>query len=474
MNEASCHTPSLCKVHPNGLIMTKTQRGRLKKLKKRATGCNNFITDDDSAQVGKKRKIGTASSNSCSGLTSWDDVIELEYLLQLEGKERKCEPESYGPSVHLRNPKEGKQATGSDHRDLMLSLLFHNGKRQEQEECQPFTTKTAKKACESITHKEDIPIPKPTMKNGHLWSTNWLPPIPSFARIHNIACASHLAVIEFSIDFAVESASREVDGNVEKIVPTKTWLMKFLESNSAYQELTSGLCGRQALSMHTKLFEGDNPVRASVILGHLDRGRLIQKREGDKPMCDSTTEKEPLELHKQLEAFLLSPQQMVSEEYPCCKRLNFFMDFEKNGTIISDLQKLSDSLHHLVDSTTTVLSDNIPIIKGSNALPFEPELAKKIISAIVEIYKEKQLSPLVSCKLNYVFTLLTRHSIPYIYAIDCEMVKTTYGSEIARVTLIRLNQRKTEKSESCHYTTILDMLIKPPNPIVDFVTGKLI
>jgi hypothetical protein len=128
----------------------------------------------------------------------------------------------------------------------------------------------------------------------------------------------------------------------------------------------------------------------------------------------------------------------------------------------------------LVDSTTTVLSDNIPIIKGSNALPFEPELAKKITSAIAETCKEKQLSPLVSFKLNYVFTLLTRHSIPYIYAIDCEMVKTTYGSEIARVTLIRLNQRKTEKSESCHYTTILDMLIKPPNPIVDFVTGKLI
>jgi len=470
MNEVPCHVASLCEVQPNGLIMTKTQRGRLKKLKKRAAGCNNFITNDDSAQVGKKRKIGTASSNSFSGLTSWDDVMELEDLLQLEGKERKCEPESYGPSVHLRNPKEGQQATGSDHRDLMLSLLFHNGRRQEQGECQPEKMKTTKKFRESGTHKEDVHIPKPTKNNGHVWPTNWLPPIPSFAWIHNPACASHLAVIEFSIDFAVESVSREEDGIVEKMDPTKTWLMHFLESNSAYKELTSGLCGRQALSMHTKLFEGDNPVRASVILGHMDHGRLIQKREGDKPMCDSSKEKEPLELHKQLEAFLLSPQQMVSEEYPCCKLLYFSMDSSKYGTIISDLQKLSDSLHHLVDSRTTVLSDNIPIIKSSNALPFDSELAKKITSAIGETYNAKQLSPLISFELNYVFTLLTRHSIPHIYAIDCEMVKTTYGSEIARVTLIRLNQRKTDISESCHYTTILDMLVKPPNPIVDFVT----
>lgn len=131
----------------------------------------------------------------------------------------------------------------------------------------------------------------------------------------------------------------------------------------------SGLQRRQALLLHTKLFEGDNPKRASAILGHVDRDRFFVSM---------------------FESYMLNDQPS-------------------------------------------------PVVK-----------------------------PL------YLSTFLTRKSnaLPRVFAIDCEMVKTTFGLELVRVTLIRLDQKKSNETATCHYTTVLDMLVKPPNKIIDFVTGE--
>jgi hypothetical protein len=270
--------------------------------------------------------------------------------------------------------------------------------------------------------------------------------------------------------------------------------MRFVESNSVYNDLcsSSGLCGRQALPLHTKLFEGDHPIRASAVLGHVDHGRFmsplnhspakvlndysssknISLQKGGVHITSSFHEKEPRDLHKQLEVLLLSPQQMTAEDYPSPKVMDITSN-SSNHDLISDLQKISESLHLIIDSSTVSSSDT-PIMESSAALPFKPERAKEI-AAILETYLLKdgeQLSPFV--EPLYLSTFLSRqdNAIPKIYAMDCEMVKTTYGSEIARVTLIRLDQQKSHKSDTCHYTTVLDMLVQPPNQIVDFVTGK--
>lgn len=68
-----------------------------------------------------------------------------------------------------------------------------------------------------------------------------------------------------------------------------------------------------------------------------------------------------------------------------------------------------------------------------------------------------------------------------IYGLDCEMVKTLKGSELARVTLVRVNfpadnvnqqQQQQTTASTCSYTfeTVLDILVKPYNPILDYVT----
>ena len=45
------------------------------------------------------------------------------------------------------------------------------------------------------------------------------------------------------------------------------------------------------------------------------------------------------------------------------------------------------------------------------------------------------------------------------FGVDCEMVITTQGSELARVSVV------TEG-----YEPIYDELVKPPNPVLDYVT----
>lgn len=45
------------------------------------------------------------------------------------------------------------------------------------------------------------------------------------------------------------------------------------------------------------------------------------------------------------------------------------------------------------------------------------------------------------------------------YAVDCEMVLTSVGSELARVTMV------DEKA-----TVMFDRLVKPPNPVKDYLT----
>jgi RNA exonuclease 1 len=50
---------------------------------------------------------------------------------------------------------------------------------------------------------------------------------------------------------------------------------------------------------------------------------------------------------------------------------------------------------------------------------------------------------------------------------DCEMVLTSLGSELARITLVQLASFEDNQLET---TTVLDALVKPENPVKDYLT----
>mmetsp|Transcript_4402 Transcript_4402/g.12707 ORF Transcript_4402/g.12707 Transcript_4402/m.12707 type:complete len:411 (+) Transcript_4402:305-1537(+) len=54
-----------------------------------------------------------------------------------------------------------------------------------------------------------------------------------------------------------------------------------------------------------------------------------------------------------------------------------------------------------------------------------------------------------------------------IFGMDCEMVKTSVGSELARLTLVQYDSFHDGKLTT---TTIMDELVKPYNPVLDYLT----
>ena len=58
-------------------------------------------------------------------------------------------------------------------------------------------------------------------------------------------------------------------------------------------------------------------------------------------------------------------------------------------------------------------------------------------------------------------------SSPNIFAIDCEMVRTSKGPELARVTVLKLKPNETDYES---YETVLDTYVKPRRPVLDYLT----
>jgi len=86
------------------------------------------------------------------------------------------------------------------------------------------------------------------------------------------------------------------------------------------------------------------------------------------------------------------------------------------------------------------------------------------------------LDPEQDCDSNqppsYVSTCLPRNELPQgsspkIYAIDCEMVRTTERFELARISLLQLCPTMEEPEK---YKVVLDVLVKPKNNVLDYVT----
>jgi len=504
-------------VQSNGLLLTKYQRGRLKKLKKRASmNDSNTIHADESGEVERKRKKHSSTSSSISslsGLKSWEDVKELETLLQLERKEKSKEPPcndasntfSFGPSLHLLKSSPHKfmqKCTGTDHRDLILSLLFHDGSNLSKDHTEKQKRKLLKQdtgkcvddsPAKTVVHGSNATFDigqRTSVKNDceqlQAWVSSRIPPLPSWVRIHNPAYATHVAVVEFSFDF-VDSTCVFKDARNDDLTDEESSLALFVASNPVCKDLrsSSGLHGRQALWLRTKLFEGDNPKRASVILGNVDRERfaspLTQPLTEDRRSysnknnsCAFQDAESHDELYYRLQELMLSPQQLILEGYPMVtpKFVDFVTTESENHNLILEFNKISETLQNLVNAYTTTAPD-VPIIPSTDAFPFSREYATELIS-MLESNMLNDASPSSVSKPSYVSTFLAskENSGPNIFAIDCEMVKTTFGLELARVTLLRLDQKKSNETSICHYTTVLDILVKPQNRIIDFLTGE--
>ena len=444
--------------------LTKSERGRLKKLRRRAA-------------VGDDNTSSSSSGGSKTGIVTNADYIELSDLLGRSGSDNGSALK-LGPSVLVSNrpgyveedfttPDRWQQTSGADHRDIILSLLFHDG---------------ASGACSSNNaggggkkgkRKRD--------RNNHSGpsSAKQTAPtsLPSWARLHNPACADGLVVVEFSI-----SASASLDA----LMPSNRILKSSDNNTSIIHKLLSreGCHGRRAVPFATRLFQGDKPRHMTDVLLYTDVSSQEQQRSvtvADSKNGNTANH----DLHSTtsiLESFVLKRKDRRKERYPCeviekkqppKKKRHKMTEAEiaaeqRESDRKAAQQKIENTIAGKLPSFLTNIATDEQSKKCSEL--FEGAFSREEAINLVQKLEVKILGQddYTSGEI-FIPTCISRSQTTSVsvFAMDCEMVETSAGRELARVTLIRF--QPTEQNVD-GYQVVLDLLVKPVRPVLDYKT----
>ena len=425
---------------------------------------------------------------------------------------------------------------GSDHRDVLLNLLFAK---------QSFATSTAAATTENGGKKKKKKRKLDSNSNNEAGSGNNggsgalssspsqqqklsslanLPPLPSWANIGNLAGVGGVAVIEINIH---DPHPRNNNNSQEEqgigiscpIMPSQRIKNALLETTTDNNIWTSLLS-----TTHDDTTNTTQPIRRTI--GAACKVKLFQ---GEKyPRClsevimflppsnPSSTGTAPascndaIKLVKEVQSLKLTVKQMRSEGFPMEVRGGGDKSNKaRNERLVAmeKISKLSNNLDLDYAKTSAVSAMSIPSVE--EAL----ELAR-VLAVNVE-YRDG--SDMFNNRYNenedafrsmehYVKTFsrdllannIDNHSDggsssddndqqksdrahptrkPKIFALDCEMVKTSEGPELARVSLIAfadgtsgdsMNEGGGENEKS---VVVLDELVKPRRTVLDYLTG---
>jgi hypothetical protein len=237
------------------------------------------------------------------------------------------------------------------------------------------------------------------------------PSIPSWASIHNSGTLQNIAVLEIHVpdDIALYSSMLESQ----------------LDASS-----------RGHVALPTKWFQGHTPRSISESLLY------FVANKAKKSMIETEQAPSKNQLVEELQDLAIPTEDWAKEGYPR----------------MCQAQEIKDAA---TDSGETCSSFTIQE-PSSIPLPDAKELVSKIgVGVEKQNDNDKQL---------YVCTDPKRASEDQearVFGMDCEMVLTSMGSELARITLV---QFKDFTDDTLTTTTVLDALVKPENPVKDYLT----
>lgn len=445
--------------------LTKSERGRLKKLRRRAS-------------VGDDNTSSSSSGGSKTGILTNADYIEISGLLSRSGSDS-CSALKLGPSVLVSNrpgyveedftsPDRWQQTSGADHRDIILSLLFHDG---TQGSSVPNNTGGVGKKGKRKRNGSNDGSPSSAKQPA-------LASLPSWARLHNPACADGLVVVEFSV-----SAS----ASLEALMPSKRILDRPKDNNPCIiHNLLSrgGLHGRRAVPFATRLFQGDKPRHMTDVLLYTDLSS--QEQQKSITVADSkngnTTNHDLHSTTSILESFVLKRKDRRKERYPCeviekkkppKKKRHKMTEAElaaeqRKVDRKAAKQKIENTIAGRLPSFLTNIATDEQSKKCSELFggAFSQEEAIDLVQKLeVQILGQEDYTS--GEMFIPTFISQSQASSVSVFAMDCEMVETSAGRELARVTLIRF--QPTEQNAD-GYQVVLDLLVKPVRPVLDYKT----
>ena len=244
------------------------------------------------------------------------------------------------------------------------------------------------------------------------------PTLPAWATLHNPAAFEKLAVLELHVPNIDEYSS-------------------LIESSSVVSK------NHSCLSLPTRWFQGDYPktIGESMLYFHEPGSKNAAQSESNNPSGTWSLDK----LVEEMETMRTESVTMVKEGYPQIPA----EVFER-----ADHKKMDEKRHsELPDPSTIPLHEAAALVKAHGFRVDD------------QAQDDSQL---------YVATLECGHDVdenltPRVLGVDCEMVQTALGAELARITIVQL-QGVEARSRSVQTETILDALVKPKNEILDYVT----
>lgn len=246
-----------------------------------------------------------------------------------------------------------------------------------------------------------------------------------WACVHNPAAVSHLAVIELGVD------SREA----------ADWVGKYISEKIA--------CERSVLVAPTKWFQDSQkqPQSVSDVIMYKSPCKLVNKSLTPEVHIPASMDG----LVAALESLLLSKERLEREGYPRAE-----VSGRMSVDIEQQLQSFRKETYDWVQPQDISLEDAQNLVQHFYAQTQSPRdvSPKKLPPFVV------QPSPLAGGD---------RQRQRRIFAMDCEMVETGQGPELARVTLCQLKSFR-EGGVDIETELLFDTLVRPQNKVLNYVT----
>jgi DNA polymerase III epsilon subunit-like protein len=387
-------------------ISSKKQRGRYKKLSKRASRINS-----------KCELSGICHEDDWNELSSYRHPQDVSSIGDTRSKLLPS-----GPSIIWRNGKVMDRVNGEDHRDILQVLLSSTTGSTP-----PMSTSSKKrKGC-------DVPDGVYTAKKK----------IPHWATLHNPVAAEHIGIIEVHLpNKTVLRSLKEVlllstVTNLNNVWHAETkWFSSSAASASDYHE-------PQSISRAIMYVPVENKV--------------VETR--DQSTTAPATVNDVTDLFRLLSQFCLTQNESVRAGYPSR------------------------------DESTTPTRERKPTFPNNRIIPSElpVEAAKELIqnhtietSACNDArqfsvpFVSHHASDVPQWENDRIDEAVQRPAAGKIFAVDCEMVETTAGTELARVTLVELQSftRLGQQHDAEHLEPMLlwDCLVRPRHPVVNYLT----
>jgi hypothetical protein len=247
--------------------------------------------------------------------------------------------------------------------------------------------------------------------------------IPPWCTLHNPCTVQSVAVVELCVN-------DECDWNtVKEHLPIVSSLIDGQDKSKV------------ALPIETRWFQCNQPRSITDILMYISKIKESQNENGTDSVgevdsCDNLLR----DVTVRLQHFVMKPKDLKKERFPVA------VDGAERGKVHQNRKEFQGK----VDLPS--LNDAKEIVQRCN----------------VEIKEDAIMSTFVTTSLKQVKEHESKS--PRVFSLDCEMVQTAKGYELARVTLLQLTGVDHRVQDEVSYIVVMDEFVKPYGQILDYKT----